>query len=89
MEALQSLMNTEIYNGKTLSDLITLEFLAELMGNVLAAVVILVAGFIVASWVKRRIVRLATATPASTRRCFTSLAPWRAMSCSPLRFFSC
>ena len=58
MEALQSLMNTEIYNGKTLSDLITLEFLAELMGNVLAAVVILVAGFIVASWVKRRIVRL-------------------------------
>ena len=58
MEALQSLMNTEIYNGKTLSDLITLEFLAELMGNVLAAVWILVAGFIVASWVKRRIVRL-------------------------------
>lgn len=51
-------MQTEIYNGKSLADLVTLEFLAQAMGSVLAATVILLAGFIVASWVKRRIVQI-------------------------------
>ncbi|MFY0311481.1 mechanosensitive ion channel family protein [Leisingera sp. D0M16] len=58
MESINSLMQTEIYDGKSLSDLVTLEFLAELLGSVVAAVVILLAGFIVAGWVKRRIVSL-------------------------------
>ncbi|UWQ50216.1 mechanosensitive ion channel family protein [Leisingera caerulea] len=58
MESINSLMETEIYDGKSLSDLVTLEFLAELLGSVVAAVVILLAGFIVANWVKRRIVAL-------------------------------
>ncbi|WP_435660042.1 mechanosensitive ion channel family protein [Leisingera caerulea] len=58
MESINSLMETEIYEGKSLSDLVTLEFLAELLGSVVAAVVILLAGFIVANWVKRRIVAL-------------------------------
>ncbi|WP_027244814.1 mechanosensitive ion channel family protein [Leisingera daeponensis] len=58
MESFNDLMQTEIYGGKSLSDLVTLEFLAEVMGSVVAAVVILLAGFIVASWVKRRIVTL-------------------------------
>lgn len=58
MESINSLMQTEIYDGKSLSDLVTLEFLAELLGSVVAAVVILLAGFIVANWVKRRIVAL-------------------------------
>ncbi|UWQ63059.1 mechanosensitive ion channel family protein [Leisingera caerulea] len=58
MDSINSLMETEIYDGKSLSDLVTLEFLAELLGSVVAAVVILLAGFIVANWVKRRIVAL-------------------------------
>ncbi|AFO88691.1 mechanosensitive ion channel family protein [Phaeobacter inhibens] len=59
MDSMNALMETEIYNGKSLADLVTLEFLAQAMGSVLAAIVILLAGFIVASWVKRRIVQIA------------------------------
>ncbi|ATF17220.1 mechanosensitive ion channel family protein [Phaeobacter gallaeciensis] len=58
MDSMNALMQTEIYNGKSLADLVTLEFLAQAMGSVLAAIVILLAGFIVASWVKRRIVQI-------------------------------
>ncbi|AUQ63740.1 mechanosensitive ion channel family protein [Phaeobacter inhibens] len=58
MDSMNALMETEIYNGKSLADLVTLEFLAQAMGSVLAAIVILLAGFIVASWVKRRIVQI-------------------------------
>ncbi|AUQ71676.1 mechanosensitive ion channel family protein [Phaeobacter inhibens] len=58
MDSMNALMDTEIYNGKSLADLVTLEFLAQAMGSVLAAIVILLAGFIVASWVKRRIVQI-------------------------------
>ncbi|MEW2912224.1 mechanosensitive ion channel family protein [Leisingera sp. JC11] len=58
MESFNSLMQTEIYDGRSLADLVTLEFLAQALGSVLAAVVILLAGFIVAGWVKRRIVQL-------------------------------
>ncbi|GLO69035.1 mechanosensitive ion channel protein [Phaeobacter inhibens] len=58
MDSMNALMETEIYNGKSLADLVTLEFLAQAMGSVLAAIVILLTGFIVASWVKRRIVQI-------------------------------
>ncbi len=55
METLTNLLQTEIYNGTSISDVLTLEFLAGIVGNVLAAIVILIAGFIVAGWVRRRI----------------------------------
>ncbi|WP_264211327.1 mechanosensitive ion channel family protein [Leisingera thetidis] len=58
MESINGLMQTEIYEGRSLSDLVTLEFLAQVLGSVAAAVVILLAGFIAASWVKRRIAAL-------------------------------
>ena len=58
MDSLNSLMQTEVYDSRTLADLVTLEFLVQVLGSVLAAVVILLAGFIVAGWVKRRIVQL-------------------------------
>ncbi|MDC0658635.1 mechanosensitive ion channel family protein [Leisingera sp. SS27] len=58
MDSFNSLMQTEIYDGRTIADLVTLEFLAQALGSVLAAVIILLAGFIVAGWVKRRIVQL-------------------------------
>ncbi|WP_095587314.1 mechanosensitive ion channel family protein [Actibacterium ureilyticum] len=63
MEALRELMQTEIYSGKTLGDFVTLEFLADILGSVLAVIVILILGFIVSAWAKRRIVRIGEAHP--------------------------
>ena len=54
----QDLLNTSIWNGKSLTDLLTLEFLASFVGGVLGAFAILVTGFIVAGWIGRRVTRL-------------------------------
>lgn len=61
MESFNELIETEIYNGKSLADLVTLEFLAQALGNVVAAIVILALGFAIATWIKRRIVGLGEA----------------------------
>jgi small conductance mechanosensitive channel len=58
METLDNLLNAEIWNGKTLADLLTLEFLASAAGSVLGAVVILFAGWMISSWAQRRVVKL-------------------------------
>ena len=58
MERLDSIMQTEIYDGKALADLVTLEFLAQVLGSVVAAALILIVGFLVAGWAKRRVVAL-------------------------------
>lgn len=55
MERLAELWNTEIYDGRAIADLLTLEFLATLVGNLLAAVVILILGFVVSGWAQRKI----------------------------------
>ena len=55
---METLLNTVIWDGKTITDLLTLEFLASAVGNVLAAVLILLAGFIVGGWARRRLVSL-------------------------------
>lgn len=55
---MQDLLNTAIWNGKSLTDLLTLEFLASFVGSVLGAFAILVTGFIIAGWIGRRITRL-------------------------------
>ena len=55
---MESLLQTEIWNGKTVGDLLTLEFLASVAGSVLAAIVILLVGWIVAAWAQRRITRI-------------------------------
>lgn len=59
MEGLDNVMQTEIYSGRTLADLVTLEFLASVLGSVLAAAFILFVGFTLGAWAKRRIVGLA------------------------------
>ncbi len=41
--------------GQRLGDLLTLEFLVSLLGDVLAAIAILVVGYAIAGWVRRRI----------------------------------
>ncbi|MDG1068269.1 MAG: mechanosensitive ion channel [Sulfitobacter sp.] len=58
METVHKLMTSEIWNGRTLSDLLTLEFLATAAGSVLGAVAILLVGWILSAWVQRRIVQL-------------------------------
>lgn len=55
---MEDLLNTEIINGKTVADLLTVEFLASIVGSVLAAFLILFVGFIVGGWARRRLTRL-------------------------------
>ena len=52
---MQDLLNTELWQGKTLADLLTLEFLANAAGSVLGAVAILILGWIVSSWLQHRV----------------------------------
>ena len=56
---MQDFLNTEIGNGRKIGDLLTLDFIAGLLGDVLAALVILVVGFLLAGFFRRRIERLA------------------------------
>ncbi len=55
---MDALLNTVLWDGKTIADLLTLEFLASAVGNVLAALAILFIGFLVGGWVRRRLVGL-------------------------------
>ncbi|NSX54420.1 mechanosensitive ion channel family protein [Parasulfitobacter algicola] len=55
---MEQFLNTEIWNGKTVADFLTLDFLATLAGSVLAAIAILLAGFIISGWLRRRIIKL-------------------------------
>ncbi|NYI27536.1 small conductance mechanosensitive channel [Sulfitobacter geojensis] len=48
-------MTTEIWQGKSLSDLLTLEFLASAAGSLLGAIAILLLGWIVSAWLQRRV----------------------------------
>lgn len=55
---LEALLNTEIWNGQTLGDYLTLDFLMSAVGSVLGAFAILVAGFVVGGWARKRIQRI-------------------------------
>tara|TARA_R110002051_G_scaffold7035_14_gene33121 strand:- start:5527 stop:6369 length:843 start_codon:yes stop_codon:yes gene_type:complete len=55
---MNELLNTVIWNGKSLADLLTLDFLAAIFGSVLAAIAILIVGFVLGGWARRRIMRL-------------------------------
>ncbi len=55
---MEELLNTEIWDGRTVADLLTLEFLASIFGSVIAALLILIVGFIIGGWVRKRLVRL-------------------------------
>ncbi|MBM2575814.1 mechanosensitive ion channel [Jannaschia sp. Os4] len=56
---MRDLLSTEIYAGRSLGDFLSLEFLASILGDVLAAIVILILAFVISGWVGRRIKRLA------------------------------
>ncbi|MCX7566607.1 mechanosensitive ion channel [Sulfitobacter sp. F26169L] len=51
-------MSTEIWDGKTFSDLLTLEFVASAAGSVLGAIVILIVGWSLAAWAQGRIIKV-------------------------------
>jgi small conductance mechanosensitive channel len=55
---MEDLLQTEVVSGKTLADLLTIEFLASIVGSVLAAILIIVVGFIIGGWARRRLARL-------------------------------
>ncbi|GAA5074565.1 mechanosensitive ion channel family protein [Roseibacterium beibuensis] len=57
---LESILSTEIANDVTIGDLFTVEFLASLLGDVVLAIVLLLAAFTVSGWVRRRIEGLAS-----------------------------
>lgn len=56
---MNELLSTEIYNGRSLGDFMSLEFLVGIFGNILSAVLVLFVGFMIAGWVARRIRALA------------------------------
>lgn len=58
---MEQFLNLEVWNGKRIGDVLTPEFLGELLGGVMAAFVILIIGFIFSGWVGRRIRKLGLA----------------------------
>lgn len=54
-EQIKTLFQAEIYNGTSLADLLTLEALLGVAGNVLAAAVIIILGFTVSGLLRRKI----------------------------------
>ncbi|MEW9918214.1 mechanosensitive ion channel family protein [Marimonas sp. MJW-29] len=51
-------MTTEIWQGKTLADLLTLEFLASAAGSLLGAILIILMGWTISAWLQRRVSNL-------------------------------
>ena len=70
---MEQLLNTVIWNGKTLQELLSFELLASVAGNVVAAIVILIAGYVIGGWVKRRIVSLGGMNKHLDKTLFTFL----------------
>ncbi|MEM7490068.1 MAG: mechanosensitive ion channel domain-containing protein [Pseudomonadota bacterium] len=56
---MQDFLSTELYAGRTIGDFLSLEFLATLLGDLLAAIFVLFVGLLLSGWVSRRIKRLA------------------------------
>ncbi|MBJ3761655.1 mechanosensitive ion channel [Maribius pontilimi] len=52
---IDTILNTPLMNDTSLGDLLSLEFLIAILGDVLAAIVILIIGFAVAGWAGRRV----------------------------------
>ncbi len=54
----EDFMSLQIAEGVSVGDILTVDFLAGVLGNVLAAVLILAAGFLIGGWAFRRIRKL-------------------------------
>lgn len=56
---MEQILSTQVWNGKTVGDYLTVEFLAGLASDILALIVIVVLGLWVSSWIRNRIVNIA------------------------------
>jgi small conductance mechanosensitive channel len=52
---MEDLLQTELWQGRTLADVLTLEFLFSAAGSILGAMTILLVGWIVSAWLQGRI----------------------------------
>ena len=52
---MDTLLQTQIWQGKTAADLLTLDFLVSAAGSILAAIGILILGWLVSAWLQRRV----------------------------------
>ena len=59
LASLEGLYTAEIMDGKSIADLLTLEYLVSILGNVVAALAIITIGIMLSGFVKKRIRRLA------------------------------
>ena len=55
MDTLNALLSREIYAGRSLGDFLSLEFLASIVGDILAAILIIILAFVISGWVSRRV----------------------------------
>jgi small conductance mechanosensitive channel len=70
----ENLLTKEIWNGKSLSDFVTIEFLASTAGNILTVIVIIVVAFLFSGWANRKINQLAARHPRLDETLFNFLA---------------
>ncbi|WP_460272705.1 mechanosensitive ion channel family protein [Celeribacter sp. ULVN23_4] len=52
---LENLLSYEIYNGHTVGDYLSLEYLAGIAGSIIGALILLIAGMMISGWIGRRI----------------------------------
>lgn len=73
MEQLQQFLSIPIWQDNTIGDYLSLEFLASVFGSVLAAILILTVGWIIAAWLGRRVSNIATHSHHLDETLFTFL----------------
>jgi len=71
---MENLLAYEIWNGRTLADLISPEFVLGVFGNIVAAIVVLFVGFMIARFASRRVQRLAEKYETLDQTLFAFLA---------------
>ncbi|SDW72041.1 mechanosensitive ion channel family protein [Litoreibacter albidus] len=52
---MEDLLNTEVWNGKSVADYLTLDMIVSVVGSLASAIVILVIALVVSGWASRRI----------------------------------
>lgn len=52
---MEDILSTELWQGNTLADLLTLEFLASAAGSLLGAIALLLLGWTISAWLQRRV----------------------------------
>ena len=58
MDLIENLLKFQITADRTIGDILTVDFLLGVVGQVVLAAVILIVGFFIAGWIRRRILRI-------------------------------